>query len=174
MMVLIILMPLIILAHEQEGADVREPVKYFIGTWTGESTGKAGDGKGERTYEFIMNGTYVHSRTAMTFESQEKNPGGEVHEDWGFFSFDEGRKRLVMRQFNIEGFVNQYVLDSLSADNKTFILLSESSENAPPGLQARYTYELKGDNEFVEIFELGFPGKEFSCWMTNTWHRKEK
>ena len=79
-----------------------------------------------------------------------------------------------MRQFNIEGFVNQYVLDSLSADNNTLILVSESSENAPPGLQARYTYEVKSEDEFVEIFELGFPGKKFSCWMTNTWHRKEK
>ena len=78
----------------------------------------------------------------MRFEPQEKNPEGEVHEDWAFFSFDQNRNSLVMRQFNVEGFVNRYVLDSLSSDGSRLILISENSENAPPGLMARYTLEI--------------------------------
>jgi hypothetical protein len=57
---------------------------------------------------------------------------------------------------------------------KMIIFVTESSENAPPGLQARLIYEIKNENEFVETFELGFVGKQFSCWMTNHWKRKHE
>ncbi|UCE19636.1 MAG: hypothetical protein JSV84_04630 [Gemmatimonadota bacterium] len=170
---LILFIPLVLFAQENGGKDVWEPLRYFVGSWTGESTGKAGDGKGERTCEFIMEGTYLHYKTVMHFEPQEKNPEGEVHEDWVFFSFDQNRNSLVVRQFNTEGFVNQYVLDSLSSDGSRLVLTTEHSENAPPGLMAKYTLEIKNADEFVENFELGFSGKGYSCWMTNTWYRKE-
>ena len=168
-----LIIPWLVFSQDAEEKDVWKPIKYFIGNWTGECTGKAGDGKGERAYEFIMNGTYVHYRNTTRFEPQEKNPKGEVHEDWGFFSYNEGRDRVILRQFNIEGFVNTFVLDSLSDDHKAIVLTTESSENAPPGLKARYTIKIKDENEFEEIFDLGFPGREMTCYMKNTWKRIE-
>ncbi|MEE9552811.1 MAG: hypothetical protein V3W18_00830 [candidate division Zixibacteria bacterium] len=169
--ILLLIFPMAI-AQTGEKPDPWQPVKYFEGSWTGTSTGKAGEGQGERVYEFIMNGAYLYCRNSMTFAPQEKNPKGETHEDWGFFSHDNARNMLVMRQFNIERFINRYTLDSLSNDGKTIHMNSEESENAPRGLRARYKFEIKSDDEFIETFELGFPDKEFSCWMTNTWRRK--
>ena len=120
-----------------------------------------------------MNGTYLYYQNTMKFEPQEKNPKGEFHEDRTFYSFDKNRNLIIARQFNIEGFINQFVLDSLSSDHKKLIFITENSENAPPGLKARLIYQIKNENEFIEIFELGFAGKEFSCYMTNHWKRKE-
>ena len=94
-------------------------------------------------------------------EPQPKNPKGEVHQDWGMMSFDKGRKTFVFRQFHGEGFVNQYVMTSLSADGKTIVFTSESIENIPAGYRARETYKVLGPDEFVEVFEIAEPGKEF-------------
>lgn len=152
--------------------DKWQPLDYFIGTWIGQSTGKAGTGIGERTYEYIMKGTFLYYKNIMKFEPQEQNPEGETHEDWGIFSTDSDRNKFILRQFNIEDFVNRYVVDSISATGKFMILNSEESENAPPGLRARLIYEIKNDNEFYETFELKFGDKNYSCWMTNIWKKK--
>lgn len=151
--------------------DIWAPFQYFVGDWQGHETGRAGIGEGERTYEFIMNGVYLYAKNVSRFKPQEKNPDGEVHEDVSFLSYDKGRKVFVLREFHIEGFVNQYTLDSLKSNETKFVFISESSENAPPGLRARVTLEIKNENEFVEIFELAFPDRQFSEWLKNYWTR---
>ena len=172
MILILLCLPCFLFAQEDKEKDIWKPLRYFIGTWMGESTGKAGEGKGTSTFEFVMKDAYVFCKNSMKFEPKENNPQGEVHEDWAIFSYDTGRKQLIIRQFNVERFVNTFVLDSLSSDNKILVFITESSENAPPGLTARMTYQVKSENEFVETFDLGFPGREFSCWMTNTWKRR--
>jgi hypothetical protein len=169
---ILIFIPYLLFSQEKIDQDVWQPLRYFIGEWEGQSTGKSGEGKGERIYNFIMNDTYLYFQNTMKFQPQEKNPKGDLHEDCTFYSCDKNRNLIVARQFNIEGFINQFILDSLSSDNKTLVFITESSENAPPGLQARLIYEIKNENEFVETFELGFAGRQFSCWMTNHWKRK--
>jgi len=77
----------------------------------GPSTGEPGQGTSERTYQFEFGETFIHIRNKGVYPAQPKNPKGEVHQDAGFFSYDKTRKRLVLRQFHSEGFVNQYVLD---------------------------------------------------------------
>lgn len=59
-----------------------------------------------------------------------------------------------MRQFHIEGFVNQYKLDSISPDKKTIVFISENIENIPAGWRAKENCDLTRDNEFTETFEL--------------------
>ncbi|UCF06016.1 MAG: hypothetical protein JSV33_03010 [bacterium] len=167
----IILFPVLIWSQTAEKS-VWQPFDYFVGTWVGHETGRPGIGKGERTYEYIMDGRYLYFRNISKFEPQEKNPEGEVHEDWTFYSYDSNRDIIVMRQFNIEGFVNRFTLDSLSTDNKVFVFVSESSENAPPGLRARMTYTIRDDDEFEEVFELAFPGGTYSVYLKNFWKRK--
>ena len=160
-------------AQEQETENKWEPFEYFIGSWQGHETGVAGIGKGARTYEKIMNGTYLYFRNTSTFEPQEKNPKGEKHEDQTYFSYDEINNNYVIRQFNSEGYINKFVLDSLSADNKYFVFVSESSENAPPDLRARIIYSIQNENEFIETFELAFPKKDFQLFLKNYWKRLE-
>jgi hypothetical protein len=92
-----------------------------------------------------------------------------VHQDAGFISFDNARKRLVLRQFHIEGFVNQYVQEP---DRLVFV--SEAIENIPAGFRARETYVVLGPDAFEEIFELAEPGKEWEIYSRTRFTRVGK
>ena len=105
--------------------------------------------------------------------SLSKNSKGEVHEDWCMVSFDKGRKKLVLRQFHVEGFVNQYLMSSSSADGKTIVFTSESIENIPAGFRARETYKILGSAEFMEVFAIAEPGKDFEIYSEGHFRRKK-
>lgn len=60
----------------------------------------------------MLNSQFIRVQNRSEYPPQEKNPKGEVHEDEGFISYDRARQRLVLRQFHVEGFVNQYVQES--------------------------------------------------------------
>ena len=87
-------------------------------------------------------------------------------------SFDKGRQNFEFRQFHIEGFVNQYVMTSSSADGKTIVFTSESIENIPAGYRARETYKILGPDEFTEVFEIAEPGKDFEHYSEGHFKRK--
>ncbi len=140
------------------------PFKFFEGTWEGTGTGQPGTGYYERSYGFILNSKFLHVRNKSTYQPQEQNLKGEVHEDWGFISYDKVRKTFVYRQFHVEGFVNQYALESISPDSKSFTFVSESIENIPTGWRAKETYKVVTPNEFIETFELAEPGKDYEVY----------
>ena len=79
-------------------------------------------------------------------------------------SYDKVRKTFVLRQFHVEGFVNQYKLDSISPDGKTIVFVSEALENIPTGWRAKETYQLTAANEFMETFELAPPNGKYSVY----------
>jgi len=54
----------------------------------GETTSPAVPIARKRTYEFVMNGRFLHERNISPYPPQEKNPKGEVHEHWTMFSYD--------------------------------------------------------------------------------------
>lgn len=110
-------------------------------------------------------------QNTSTFKPQEKNPKGEVHRDWAIFSYDRAEKAFVIREFNVEGYVNHYVLDAKASDARRLVFVSRSSENAPAGLRARLTYHVKSEVEFEEIFEMAPAGKEFEVYLTNYWKK---
>jgi hypothetical protein len=144
------------------------PFKSFIGKWTGESEGQPGKGKYERSYEFVLNKKFIEVKNRSTYPPTKENQKGEVHEDHGFISFDKSRKTFVLRQFHIEGFVNQYRIESISPDKRTIVFISESIENIPAGFRAKETYQILNDNEFTETFELAEPGKDFQLYSKAT------
>ena len=144
-------------------ADVWAPFRFFVGHWKGAGEGSPGAGTGEQTFAFILRGTFLQVQNKATFSPQEKNPRGEVHEDMGVFSYDKARQTFVLRQFHVEGFVNQYVLESLPADGKTFVFLSEAIENIPAGFKARLTYRILDPDSFEQTFDLAPPGRAFTC-----------
>jgi hypothetical protein len=86
-------------------------------------------------------------KNASTYPPSQQNQKGEVHQDKGFISYDRTRKTLVLRQFHIEGFVNQYKLESISLDGMTIVFISEAIENIPTGFRAKETYKVTGENE---------------------------
>ena len=150
-----------------------EPVKYLIGSWEGTGSGQPGISKIQREYRLVLNDKFIQVQNKSTYDPQPKNPKGEVHQDWGMISFDKGRKNFVLRQFHVEGFVNQYVMTSPSADSKMIIFSSESIENIPAGYRARETYKILGPDEFTEVFEIAEPGKEFELYSEGHFKRKK-
>jgi hypothetical protein len=53
------------------------------------------------------------------------------------------------------------------------VLTTESIENAPPGMKARYTLQITNEDEYTELFELAFSGKEFKSCSESHWKRKK-
>lgn len=143
-------------------ADTLAPLARLVGRWTGTSEGQPGKGQVERQYERVPRSRFIQVRNRSTYPPQEKNPKGETHEDIGFFSFDRTRKRIVFRQFHVEGFVNHYVLDPSSTVDRV-VFVSESIENIPQGFRARETYVFTASDQVEEIFEMAEPGKDFAA-----------
>ncbi len=145
--------------------------RLLVGSWAGHETGAAGVGSGDRTYEFIIGDKFLLGRNTSRFEPQERNPAGEVHEDWAIFSYDRGREKVILREFFIEEFVIQYALDRVENRGTRFVFVSENIENAPAGMRARLTWTFNGRDTFEEVFEVADPGAELSELLRNTWTR---
>jgi len=146
-------------------------LQFFVGHWQGTAHGEPGSGTVERDYEFVMNETFIRVRNKSIYPPQEKNPKGETHEDFGLFSYDGNRKKHVLRQFHVEGFVNQYVEDTFAPDGKKMVFVTEAIENIPAGWRARETYQVFNDNEFTEQFELAAPGEGFKLYSESAFKR---
>jgi hypothetical protein len=172
-LLLLILVPVLGLAQENQKEKTWSPFRFFIGTWKGTGKGQPGVSQLERQYKFILGDKYIQVNHKSVYAPQEKNPKGETHEDLGFFSYDRSRKQHIFRQFHTEGFVNQYRLESLSTDGKVMVFLSEGIENIPAGWRARETYRILNENEFTEAFELAEPGKDFAPYSENHFKRQK-
>lgn len=157
----------------QSKEDAWGPVRFLVGKWKGSTEGKYGTAKIQITGKFILDGKYLFLRTKSVFKPQDKNPKGETHEDWAIISYDQARSKFVFRQFNAEGFVNRYVLEDISDKGSKLVFVTEAVENGPPGLRARSTYTRNGNDAFVEVFELAFPGKDFSTCVTSKLTRRQ-
>lgn len=161
---LILLLPVMAQAQESTAKSPWDPLKFFVGRWQGATQGEPGQGKGQREYEFVLGGKFLQVKNKIVYPPQEKNPKGETHEDLGLYSYDSRRKKLVLRQFHSEGFVNQYVEQGGATDGKTLLFISEGIENIPEGWGARETYKIVSQHEYTEVFELAPPQKEFSVY----------
>ena len=148
---------------QQSTTDPLKSVAWLTGKWTGTSEGQPGKGTVEREYDRVLGGRFVKARNRVAYAATDKNPKGEIHEDEGWFSFDRSRKRVVLRQFHVEGFVNQYV-EETAAETGSIVFTTEAIENTPPGFRARETYIQRGPDEFEEIFELAEPGQAFQVY----------
>jgi hypothetical protein len=152
---------------EKVKRDPFDRLRGLQGRWRGEGIGQPGRCTVERTYQFVLRDKYLNVRNLSVYLPQDKNPSGEKHEDWGMFSYDVSRTRLVLRQFHIEGFVNQYVLDRALDDGTELVFVSEAIENIPAGYRARETYRFTDADSFEETFELAKPGKDFEVYVKN-------
>lgn len=157
---------------ENEKMDFWAPFRPLLGEWEGKGSGLPGEGVEEMDCEFVLQGKFLRVRNHSVYEPQEKNPEGEVHEDWAFISYDQNRETFVLREFHVEGFVNQYVLDSISEDGNTLTFLTESLENVPEGWRGRETFRFTGDDEFQNTFELARPDEEFRVYVETRLRRK--
>lgn len=158
----------VLLAPPVRAADPPEglqQLELLIGTWRGTNSGVPGNGTIERDCARVLNDRFIECRTTVTYPAQEKNPQGEVHVDRAIYSFDKKAKKLVLRQFHGEGFVNSYVESGPLTFETTGI------ENIPAGWRARETYKQTAADSYEETFELAAPGKEYSVYSKSTLQR---
>ena len=169
----LLILPILSFAQNSKIDSLWMNFQPFIGSWTGTGQGVDGVGTYERTYQFILNKQYIEVKNKTNYPPTTENPKGYVHEDIGYMSYDKMRKTFVFRQFHGEGFVNQYVLESLSSDKKTFVFVSEAIENIPQGWRARETYTVSQDI-LTEIFNLAEPGKDFTPYTQAVLRKKKQ
>ena len=153
--------------ENDDEADPWAPLDLLTGSWEGVIDGLQGTGRGLRRYQRIIGGKYVSMRHTSVRLPQEKSPKGDQHEELGVFSFDSERRKIVFREFMIEGFVIRYVCET---EPKRFVCTTESVESGP-GIRARLTIEIADRYRFEEIYEIGWPGKELVVYFTNQWTR---
>jgi len=89
-----------------------------------------------------------------------------VHEDFGMYSYDPTAKKVVLRQFHVEGFVNEYTLDSVGTDGGLLEFTTIRIENIAAGWRAKESLRILAPDEFIKAFSLAAPGKEFSVYST--------
>ncbi len=150
--------------------DVFAPLARFVGAWQGTSKGSPGSGVVRREYRLVLGDHFIEVRNTSTYLPQDQHPKGEVHEDVGYVSFDRSRKRFVLRQFHVEGFVNTYVAAPVDGAAPV-VFTSEAIENIAPGWRARETYRFRSDDELVETFELAEPERDFTVYSETTLKR---
>ncbi|MBI2679989.1 MAG: hypothetical protein HYX25_03155 [Candidatus Solibacter usitatus] len=145
-------------------SDPWDILRFLEGKWEGKANGEPGKGTSSREYRFDLNRRFLSARNRSVYEP--KSPGGmaEVHEDFGMYSYDRTLKKFVLRQFYVEGFVNEYTLDSVGADGKSLEFTTVRIENIEPGWRARESFRILSPDEFVETFSLAGPGKGFDVY----------
>ncbi len=139
-------------------------LRFMEGKWEGTATGQPGKGTSSREYRFELNGRFLSARNRSIYEPKATDAKPEVHEDLGMFSYDRGLKKVVLRQFHVEGFVNEYTMDSISADGKSLEFVTVRIENIPAGWRAKEAFRIVSQDEFVETFSLAAPGKDFEVY----------
>ncbi len=63
------------------------------------------------------------------------------------------------------------MLDARSDGDPALVFTTEHVENFMPGWRSRLTYRIIDHDEFVEIFELAPPDKDFTTFVTNRLNR---
>ncbi len=145
-----------------------ERLNFLIGSWTGTGSGFGNDkSQIESSFQLVMGGKYIEVKNESRFEPTEKNPEGEHHIDKGFISYDSSRKLMVFRQFNNEGYFNQYILNDSLSNDSCLVFETEMIENFIPGGKARWTINKLSENQIETIFDVSFPQKDYSCFGIN-------
>lgn len=150
-----------------------EKINFIIGDWTGTGSGfENNKSEIESSFHLVMDGKYIEIKNESRFEPTEKNPEGEHHLDKGFISFDKSRNSIIFRQFNNEGYYNQYVLNDSISNENLLIFETEIIENFVPNGKAKWTIKKINENEIETVFDVSF-GKDYTCFGTNKLLRKQ-
>ena len=158
-------------ANAQENPFAR--FRFLIGDWQGNGSGFGNEKSSiQSSFKLVMNDLYIEVVNDSQFEPTEAKPDGEHHVDHGFMSYDQNRDIIIFRQFNIEGYVNQYVLvDSLSNDT-TFVFDTEVIENFVPNGSARWEIHRHSPDQITTLFYVTMDGENYMCLGTNHLQKK--
>ncbi|MHA2289299.1 MAG: hypothetical protein ACXABG_10995, partial [Promethearchaeota archaeon] len=107
----------------------------------------------------------------VVFLPQEENVDGEIHEDVGYFSFDNMNENGMLRVFYSEGYITTYKLVEFDRESNSMVFGSTENENLPTGFLAKITLELTEDRVLIEKFELAPDGNNYTGCILNKWEK---
>jgi len=141
---------------------------FLKGNWSGSGSG-FGNEKSNITSSFhnTMEGKFIEVTNDSKFDPTKNSPEGEHHIDKGFISYDHSRKSIIFRQFNSEGYINQYVLNDSLSNDSLLIFETEIIENFDPRGKARWTIKKISETQIETIFDVFFPNRGYTCFGTN-------
>ena len=145
-----------------------QDLSFLQGSWKGTGTGFGNStSKITATYNFIMKNRYIEVKHESVFKPTAEKPQGDHHIDRGYISFDKARNIIIYRQFNSEGYINQYILNETLSTADVFVFETEHIENFVPGGKARLTIKRINATSIETVFDVSFPNKEYTCFGTN-------
>lgn len=146
-------------AFTSRGAEGIARLEFMVGEWRGTSRGQPGEGTVQRTCTKVLRDRFIECRSVVSYAS------GEKHVELALYSYDKGAKKLRLRQFHGEGFVNTY------EETEPLVFETTAIENIPAGWRARESYEQPSADQWKERFELAQPGREFAVYTTGALER---
>src|SRR5262249_13591206 len=105
------------------------PLRPFLGRFMGEGAGEPD--RGARVPPASRRPVSA-GKQSLDLCPPGQESQGEVHEHWDVFSWDRRRKAFVLRQFHTEGFVNQYLLETVADGGRTWSSPARPSRTARP------------------------------------------
>jgi len=144
----------------------------MVGEWDGVAQGKTSTGTATRTVAPVLENKYLFARSVSSMGGAHDSLANGK-EDWGFFSWDKYREKVIFRQFQSQGFVYYYVLDSIYDGGNALTFSTERIENVPDGWNARLTFKKEDNDHFTETFELSPAMMSFDVYMEKQWTRKK-
>lgn len=151
-----------------------EKLNFLLGDWEGTGSGFGNETSTVKSsFKLLMNDQYIAVRNESKFEATAENQEGELHIDEGYMSYDKNRKVIVYRQFNIEGYINTYVLNDSASSENQLVFETEKIENFVPGGRARWTIKRVDEHQIETIFDVSFPDKGYTCFGTNKLNKYE-
>ncbi len=146
-----------------------EKLWFFIGEWTGEENWTATEsspmsGKAQCTWDAhrTMAGMFVEMGYTTKMEQDFQYEGKAI------LGYDAAKKTYKMWWFDASGACNE---PSIGTWNGSALVFDGAGECGGVAYKARYTYEIKGHNEFTFSMAMAAPTGEYVPMMTSTIHR---
>jgi hypothetical protein len=140
-----------------------------VGDWIGEGSGQPGQGSGQFSFRFDLEGKILVRRNRSDYPATKDHPAFS-HEDLMVIYADTNEEPTRAIYFDSEGHVIRYTA-TFSDDQKGVTLLSDLQPGAP---RFRLTYRADAKGAVRIQFEVAPPDKPeaFSTYVEGVAHRE--
>ncbi len=137
----------------QPASDVWASVRYLVGDWVGEGSGKPGEGSGSFSFRFDLGENILVRRNHSEYPVSGGKPA-IVHDDLMVCYPDPAEGRILAIYFDNEGHVIHYAGET---DEGGRLVLASEPKPSSPGFRLTYT-KLAGETLGIK-FEIAPPGR---------------
>lgn len=137
-------------AQQNSGLD---SLQFLTGTWTGSGTGEPGQGVGEFSFNFDLQGKVLIRKSFAEYPAANEKPAYR-HDDIMIIYKDSDSKTKAI-YFDNEGHIINYTV-SFSDDGSSLVFLSDYTVSSP---RFRLTYTKINNGSLGIVFDIAPPGK---------------